>query len=225
LDELEARHGLAISYEDPIYPDEPGFAEAILDTAQSAEPSCGTHRVPKPRSLSFSYAATDVANAGLLIERLLQAAADGDRSGSPLSFRLTSKAGVYAVSPAAAPAETGNQRSISPLVARGVLDTPVDLPAQARNGLELLTEVAIQITRLTGVSVDLGMIPSHVLARLSSTLEAVHEPAREVLARGLASLGFGIDGRPRLVWRLFYDPEFQFYALNLHFVSTSTTRF
>ncbi len=76
-----------------------------------------------------------------------------------------------------------------------------------------------EVSRVSRQPVGVGVVPLNVLTQNSVTADANNEPAREVLVLALSGLHWNNPNitvpRRKLVWRLFYGPDVQKYALNL----------
>lgn len=224
LEVLEKKHGLAISYEDPVY----SSPSDINDTA--VQPATGKIlriHVPKGGAFNFEYAAengkpredsqtllnrmlTEYANLGnptfTLQEHVFERS---PRWHLPENLRLTE----WEVIPVKVRNKNGEF-----VQQPALLDNIVSVSQQRGTYGRALGEICQQLTALSGHPVLIGSIPLNYLAseQYQTDFGATNKPAREVLADLLG---------PSMVWQLLYEPEKDRYFLNVHIAAlpSSTT--
>lgn len=210
LHELEHRHGLVVSYEDPTYVHEADISDVTQSVRQDLDqyPPGKAPKVLVPRAgkIELEYPVSSETGNPVdperLIERLLSV---NRRNGNPGDFRVTRTSTMFQVVPLAVKDRDGAVGD-----AGSVLDVIISFPARERTGLEVLQEICSALSEETGASVVVGMVPDNPLARYKTT-EGVHEEmARDVLYRLVANIGGKIS------WQLFYDPGLEMHVLNLH---------
>ncbi len=214
LETLAARHGLPISYEDPVYVFPGDLADVTLEVRRDLDRfAAGTAPrvlVPASGRVEVRYAMGEggiLEHPAAVVQALLD---DHAARGNPGRFRLIQETGRFFVVPAEVRDAHGEW-----VAARSVLETQVTLPAQPRSGPELLAALVAAVGRAAGARVILGVAPVEPLLRARPAFGAAGEPARQVLVRALAT--GEATARRRLAWQLFYDPGLKLHVLNLHF--------
>jgi len=168
--------------------------------------------IPKGGDLTFEY---DIepdtkkpADSAAVVQQLLDTYAI---AGNPGVFRLERDRQRLHIVVAASKNEDGV------LVSRqSVLDTVITVPAQKRNGLELLDAICAAISDARGIRVVVGGAPLNRFYQHQTESGAKNQRARDFLTNELDR----ISGQAKWSWQLLYDPGMKTYFLNIHAVST-----
>lgn len=86
--------------------------------------------------------------------------------------------------------------------------------------MQTMETICGAVTAASGKAVVIGTVPYQALEAQVVNIGAANEVARSVLLRMFANLQWSasvIDFRiPQMSWQLFYGPDVQAYALNVH---------
>jgi hypothetical protein len=213
---LEKKYGWVITYEDPPYAHESELVDITekvrrdLDKFKPGQaPKVFT---PKGGELALEYeietATKKPADSVVVVQQLLDTYAI---AGNPGVFRLERDPQRLHIMVAASKNKDGV------LVSRqSVLDTLITVPAQKRNGLELLDAICAAISDASGTGVVVGGAPLNRFYRHQTESGAKNQRARDFLTNELDQ----ITGQVKWSWQLLYDPGEKTYFLNVHGVST-----
>lgn len=123
-------------------------------------------------------------------------------------FRIDWIPGGYHVVPVAMKGKNGAMEPYA-----SPLDARITLTYRQENGLDLMLRLVRAIAAASGSTVTVGTMPMNRLERARVAVDAHNDPARDVLWRGLQSIG------PDLSWQLLCDVGEQgLCALNIHAV-------
>jgi hypothetical protein len=203
LQDLEARYGWVVTYDDPIYQ----HADELQDVTASVrrQDDATRPRVIVPRGGPFTFTWPPSSAPPAILENLLQAY---NASGHPGVFRLANTGATFHVIPVRSRGADGVDKELP-----AVLDAPIFVPHGGRTAHELLLAIVERVSRATGVSVGLGSYPVNWSLQTQVEGAVGYEPARTALVRLLDS------PRLKFSWRMFYAPDMKRYFLNIHIVS------
>lgn len=216
LDLIQDHYRVAISYEDAEY----SFGGDLMDATDAGwrkqhpdDPRRSL--VPRGASLTVefppSFNGDRLNGAFSAVARMLNA---HDLQALPGRFRLVQDGATLFV----VPREIRDRDGVW-VSATSPFDAAVDLQRQDWNTLQLVKEVADQILKRTGRKVVLGNVPMNFLMNQHVQLEAHGESARQVLTRAFREGGWRPPAAPLskqdIMWRLYYAPDEEVYALNL----------
>ena len=210
---LEKKYGEIITYEDPPYVHESELAdvtEKVRRDLDKFKPGQAPKVfIPKGGDLTFKFsinpATKKPVDSAVAVQQLLEAYA---MAGNPGVFRLDRDGERFHIFAGAGKGKDGV------LVARrSVLDVPITLPAQKRNGLELLDAFCSAVSQASGTRVVLATVPMTVFFRYQTESGAKEQKARDFLTHE-----FDRMNDVKLSWRLLYDPVSRAYFLNIHTV-------
>lgn len=199
---------VVITYEDPPF----AYVDDIKDITLEVRKDLNLYRpgqapkvlVPLGGQLAFSYlvAASGVPmDLGATLTALFEA---NDASARGGRFRVEQSATRLHVVPWQIRDSTGNWTNTA-----SILTQHIDIPASEMTGVEMAAAIAGAVSAKIKGRVDFGIAPWSLLANHHGTLEAVDEPARDVLERVLD------DVSPGFTWRLLYDPSGRAYFFNI----------
>jgi hypothetical protein len=204
IEELERRHGWAVTYEDPPYE----FAGDAIDVTEAVRrnnnPSDKRRvHIPLGGSFTFAYsgAPSTVAEAQAVLAAMVRSY---HQSGNAGVFRLLRTGETLHV----IPVRSNNASGALP-ERRSRLDVPITLEARDRSALEMLQAV-LQHVRAQGANVLEGALPVTMLAEARVQDGAQAETARVVLMRALAATG------RRMSWQLLCGPGVEACYFNVH---------
>jgi len=180
--ELEKKFGCVITYEDPAY----------LHTSQ-IEKSPEGQLIPKWGSISFN-----------ILESLLK---EYSSQGNQPIFQVKKENGIYHVFPLKSKNINGELKSQV-----SILDTPISISAQNKNGAEILEMICDKLTEMTQKRVVVGTIPVEIFMGIKISYDFVKQSARKCLTTLLNDLGNNLS------WQIFNDPKLQWYVVNIHYV-------
>jgi len=189
---LGIRHSVVITYEDPKREANPRVMQ--LRTSYSVLPSTNA---------PMNFAAT--------LEAVLSAA---EAVSSPERFRIERAGNVFHVVPNQIRAPSGEWIDQRPVLDANISYT-VD-EQRGSNALEVLEAICDQLTTVGGTRVELGNVPGIMLLNSKVTISVSNQRARDVLRDTLQA----VDAR--LTWRLLYNPEVDWYLLNIAAVVNPT---
>jgi hypothetical protein len=211
---LEKKYSWIITYEDPPYVHESELVDVTekvrrdLDKFKPGQaPKVFT---PKGGELAFEYdiesATKKPADSAAVVQQLLDTYAI---AGNPGVFRLERDGQRFHIIVAASKDKDGV------LVSRqSVLDAVITVPAQKRNGLELLNAICAAISEASRTRVVVGGAPLNLLYRHQTESGAKNQRARDFLTNELDR----ITGQAKLSWQLLYSAGMKTYFLNIHVV-------
>lgn len=204
--ELSRRYSHGISYEDPAY----RFSDDLQDVTQSVSKQSSANSVLQRRILVPAGGTLDArlsegpvegreaVAAG--IRKVLEVQASGASGGR---FRLEEGQGMFHIVPTQVRATNGDWMPQSSLLSR-----PISIPAGAHTGAEMLHIIAAEVSRATGQTVELGVMPLNAF-RSVRQFPAKSASARDILVDLLT------QGGRQLTWRLLYAPDLQRYYLSI----------
>lgn len=210
---LEKKYGWIITYEDPPYAHESDLVdvtEKVRRDLDKFKPGQAPKVfIPKGGDLTFKYSidpgTQKPVDSAVVVQQLLDAYAI---AGNPGVFRLDRDGERLHIFAEAAKGKDGV------LVARrSVLDVPITLPAQKRNGLELLEAFCSAVSQASGTRVVVATVPMNLFYRYQTG-----SGAKEQMARDFLTHEFDRMNNVKLSWRLLYDPVSKTYFLNIHTV-------
>ncbi|HET6975600.1 MAG TPA: hypothetical protein VFI24_04710 [Pyrinomonadaceae bacterium] len=215
VETLEKKYGWIITYEDPPYVHE----SELVDVTEKVRRDLDKFKpgqapkvlIPKGGDLTLKYsidpATKKPVDSAVVVQQLLDAYAI---AGNPGVFRLDRDGERLHIFAGAAKGKDGV------LVAhRSVFDVPITLPAQKRNGLELLDAFCSAVSQASGTRVVLATVPMTLFFRYQTESGAKEQRARDFLTHE-----FDRMNNIKLSWRLLYDPVSKAYFLNIHTVSS-----
>jgi hypothetical protein len=216
LQQLEQTYGWRITYEDPPYESADDLVDAASSGYKAANPGAA-FLIPRPRLITISFEEpTDpkvVADKQAAIDAIIARAVQNGGG----SFTVLHNGDFSHVFPKAVKKTTGETSTLVPL-----LDTPVSLPAAMRTVGEAVEAVLSQVSRLRGMSIAEGTIPTNLFRNQTEMTEAHNEKARDVLVRFFedANGDFLIKGLfpIRVTWHLLYDANEHGYFFNAHVI-------
>ncbi len=207
--ELRLRHGLVITYEDPIYIHESEVLDVTEDFPEAKrlfEKAQGPRLIAPGRGrLDLTYSVTQGVprDPAALLQDLL---ADHAGEGNPGRFRLLEKSHAFHVIPVSALDEDGKLTVQQPL-----MDHRISLVRGEQSADQALRDFTAALEDVAGTEIMIGIRPARLEA---DTVEvwADDEPARDVLWRVLNS------GSDTYTWGLYYDPTDRSWMLNVSLV-------
>ena len=93
-----------------------------------------------------------------------------------------------------------------------ILETPVELAAQERTGMQMLEAWADAVSTNAKKRIIIGAAPFAMLINYKDDKGISSQNARDALTEILTRTAKG----KKLSWQLLYDPGQQMYALNIH---------
>ena len=186
---LEKRFGRMITYEDAPYrhPD-----DIVRDE--------GGRIIPRGGRIFIQYQVGD--NLREVINRVLEIHAC---SGYPGMFAVEERADSYHIVPRGfrdADGVTEDRLSL--------FGTMISLPSLAHNGLQFVESIVLTVSKATGESVSLGILPINAFIQHVSTTNISSGEARDLLVDLFHEMGL------RLSWQLLNDPGKAEFYLNIH---------
>jgi len=224
IDELEARAGIAINYEDPPFENPEDLQDvtaAVQNAAQRAANPAARIIVPRGGTLSFdSPLLAQRIDVNDLRTLLTQLGVSYEASNVTGRFVVARRGSAFFVEPIAVRARSGPLRSV-----QSVFSTPISMPLQQRSAAECLLWIAGQVTRNTGLQVGIGAVPFAAFANTTVTIGGgSDQPASALLSQLLAQVSATSAGGEQniaLSYRLLFDPGLKYYMLNVHRVEAS----
>jgi hypothetical protein len=205
---LETKFGRVITYEDPrwVNPDDlVDVTESVRrDLHQYAPGKAPRVFVPRISEFSVEFSRSDPVEV-VLREVLTQS----EHVTSSATFRIEETNGIIHVVPSAIKGATGET-----VLIRSLLETPVQLPAQERNGMQMLEAWVDAVSANSKQQIIVGSAPLNLFLASKDDKGLTSANARDALTEILMRFGKG----RKLSWQLFYDPGQKVYAINIHLV-------
>jgi hypothetical protein len=211
---LEKKYGWIITYEDPPYIHE----SELVDVTEKVRRDLDKFKpgqapkvfIPKGGDLTFEYSidpgTKKPADSAVVVQHLLDAYAI---AGNPGVFRLDRDGERLHIVASAVKDKDGVLVS-----RRSILDVSITLPAQKRDGLELLEAFCSAVSQASGTRVVLASAPLTLFYRYQTESGAKGQWARDFLTHEFDQMGNDF----KLSWKLLFDPDSKSYFLNIHVV-------
>ncbi|MFN2406266.1 MAG: hypothetical protein ABR594_09430 [Pyrinomonadaceae bacterium] len=158
--------------------------------------------VPRGGELSFEYSRNDPIEL-VLVYLLIE----GEHVTPSAAFRTEETNGIIHVIPRSVKGLTGETMPVRP-----ILDTPVQLAAQERSGMQLLEAWGDAVSANAKKRIVIGSGPVGTLINYKDDEGISSQNARDALTEILTRIAKG----KKLSWQLLYNPGQQFYVLNIH---------
>jgi hypothetical protein len=214
--ELERRLGWVVTYEDPAWLAESETKDVTesVRTDMRSMPAFMRNLIPRvlvPKGGSFSFELPVAAMArGSRLNAVNDILMSHTSSGNPGVFHAQEGAsGRLHIIPMVAKDRTGQLVAQQP-----ILNRPITIASRQYQGLEFLGAFTAELSRATGMDVEIGTVPLNSFIYHTDTYGASNEPARDALSRFLDGVGDNYS------WQLFFDPVDRNYVLNIHSVDT-----
>ncbi len=190
-DELEHKHGMLITYEDPDYayvndyddltaPEKRGVARAAL--------------FPRAGRLEVLYNVAEgkqnVEDPKSLLSALIL---DHVNRGNPGIFRISEEGEVYHLIPSEVRDRTGAMKPVG-----SILDATISIPAYDRTLIDAVNEVCRAVNSASSSNLLVGAYPVNLLHQRKTIRGAAKTSAREVL------MSMFRDAQKNLVWRIYW---------------------
>jgi hypothetical protein len=140
---------------------------------------------------------------------LRQIISDHTRISSSTTFRTEETNGIIHVIPSSIKGPAGETIRV-----QSILDVPVQLPAQERNGMELLEAWAATVSTNSKTKILIGGAPTNTVLPYKDDQGLSSPNARDALTEILSRIG----KLKKLSWQLLYSPGQQTYFMNIHIV-------
>ncbi|MCA1579040.1 MAG: hypothetical protein LC794_16950 [Acidobacteria bacterium] len=203
---LETRFSRVITYEDAplVHPDDTlDVTESVRrDLHEYAPGKAPRVIVPRGGELSFEYSRNDPIEL-VLVYLLIE----GEHVTPSAAFRTEETNGIIHVIPRSVKGLTGETMPVRP-----ILDTPVQLAAQERSGMQLLEAWGDAVSANAKKRIVIGSGPVGTLINYKDDEGISSQNARDALTEILTRIAKG----KKLSWQLLYNPGQQFYVLNIH---------
>lgn len=207
LDLLRNKYGWSVNYEDPQFVGKADLAESndarYVNSASGARP-----HIPNGGLFTMDFPVGGAV--GPDEQKTLKALVEAyNHSANPGRYELRQQDQHFDVVGIAAHDGSGQIKGQTP-----PLDAIVTLAAKESSTIEAVTSICDQVSKLTSLSVSVGVYPQNLFSRPVKIATAEKLEAREALykifARALA------DKEQNISWRLLYDPDSQSYVVNFH---------
>jgi hypothetical protein len=203
---LEKRFDRVITYEDPpfAHPDDTlDVTESVRrDLHQYAPGKAPRVIVPRGGELSVEYDRDEPLE--VVLARVLS---ESTRVVSSATFRTEETNGIIHVIPQSIKSATSETVSV-----RSVLDARIELPAQERDGMQMLEAWATAVSTSSKQQIIIGSAPLQMFLNYKDAQGLTSQSGREALTEILTRAGKG----KKLSWQLFYEPGLRMYALNIY---------
>ena len=215
LEELEAKYGWVITYEDPLYlhPSE------TADVTTQVRKDLGKFRngeaprvlIPAGGSLAITYDVMSDTKLPVDRDAVVRKVLNASQTAGVSRFRLEREkdnAMLHAIAAV-------NKNASGALVPHAaVLDAVISLSQGDRTSLQTLHAICEAVSQATGTHVEVGAVPLGLFMNHRDNEVVVSQKARDVLVQTLERTGSGTN----LSWQLLYDPGMKTYYLNIHIV-------
>ena len=205
---LETRFDRIITYEDPplVHPDD------VVDATESVRRDLHKYApgkaprvvVPRGGELSVEFSRDDPVE--VVLQQILS---EYTRISSSTNFRKEEKNGIIHVVPFSVKGP-----AVETVRVQSVLDVPVQLPAEERNGMELLEAWARAVSTNSKTKILIGGAPNNIVLSYKDDQGSSSSNARDAMTEILSRIG----KRKKLSWQLLYSPGQQTYFMNIHIV-------
>jgi hypothetical protein len=203
---LESRFSRIITYEDAplVHPDD------TLDVTESVRRDLHKYApgkaprviVPRGGVISLEYSRNDPIE--LVLGYVLS---EAERVTPSATFRTDETNGIIHVIPRSIKGLAGETVPV-----RSILETPVQLAAQQRTGMQMLEAWRDAVSTSSKKRVMIGAAPFALLVSYKDDKGVNSQNARDALSEILTRAGKGM----KLSWQLLYDPGQKIYAINIH---------
>jgi hypothetical protein len=217
---LSERHGIAITYEDPLYEFEGDLKDVTSEVARSAIKPGLKILIPRGGPLELTYSISPTSGKPEHIDALIRKILDTHAaSGRGSQFGLTQEGNTFHVVPVMLKSSQGTWKATT-----SVLNTPITVAIEQRSGVQMVDAICEALTAAATVRVVVGIVPMNAMANAEIVDGGTNEAAGAMLSRVLQQLTsqtmerFGKDFERPYVWQLLFDPTAQGYALNLSLV-------
>jgi hypothetical protein len=211
VEQLEDLYRVPITYEDTLYMNEDDFADVTAEVRLDHDGS-NPHRVLVPARRTITFPAE--AEIG-------RVKSQSERSAGALmalknvidSYALAAGAGEFSVFQDSAGLHVVS-RTFRDVSARletmsPVLEMPVWITKQHRPALDVIEEICRQVSLRGRLPLDVGTVPTNLLANTPVSIDAANAKARDVLESVSEQVGVPLS------WHLLCDPRAG-CALNIH---------
>jgi hypothetical protein len=212
--ELDKRHNLLITYEDPQYEyagDLHDYASEVrTDLLKYAPDKVPPVIGPAAGIINLRYTVSADTGRPADVPGLVRKLIDAHNAGGALGiFTLDQSERYVHVVPLRVRNSEGEWQDHA-----SILSVPISIPQARRTTYETLKAICSAVSERAGVKVDIGTVPLNLVLSSRAEIGATNELARSVLTRTLNATETDLD------WLLLFDPGVKFYALNLLPVAT-----
>jgi len=216
LEELEAKYGWVITYEDPLYvhPSETSdvTAQVRKDLAKFRPGEAPRVLIPAGGSLAITYDVSADTKVPVDRDAVVRKVLDANQTPGGVSrFRLEREKGSEMLH--AIPTVTKTAAGVF-AQHTAVLDAVISISQGDRSSLQTLQAICEAVSQATGTQVVLGTVPIGPFMNHRDSEVVVSQKARDVLVQTLTRVG----GSTNLSWQLLFDPGLKTYYLNIHVV-------
>jgi hypothetical protein len=233
--EIERRSGIVVNYEDLRY-ERSEDLEDVTDRTLTPEQRSNSPnaRIVVPRGGEIRFPITVDTKTKRIgdLSAALTAVTVAIRAWEPPAgrFEVRTYDGVLFVEPSQLRADGITREAPSVLSAR------ITIPVMRRTAMESLNSIVDQVSKASGFRIVLGTVPMGTLAVTEVSIGANNEPAKFVLAKLFAAMRLAESSQPvvpsaglslslaRLSYRLLFEPQLRYYALNIHPVQVDENR-
>ena len=205
---LETKFGGVITYEDPPWVNPEDLVDVTesvrRDLHQFAPGKAPRVLVPRISELSVEFSRSDPVE--VVLRDVLSAS---EHVTSSATFRIEETNGMIHVIPSSIKGATGETMTL-----QSILETPVQLPAQERNGMQMLEAWVDAVNANSKQQIVIGSAPLNLFLSSKDDAGIISQNARDALTEILTRFGKG----RKLSWQLLYDPGQRLYAINIHLV-------
>jgi hypothetical protein len=210
LDNLQRSFGGVINYEDVPYANPADLEDSATPEQKKLDPTF-KFLVPRRGQLTASIPANGISSEGDRISIINGLLSSYRANELPGDFRVEYVGDAVYVVPTRVLSAAGTMTDV-----QSVMATPVTIPFAQVSAIEAVKILLDAVSKASGADVKVGAVPFRQSTKAS--ISADREPARNVLARLLASLNANTAS-----YRLLYDPVVKYYMLNLQFVSPAAS--
>jgi hypothetical protein len=203
---LETRFGRVITFEDPPF----AHADDTRDVTESVRRDLNKYApgraprviVPRGGEITVEFERDDPVE--IVLSGILR---ESERLTTSATFRTEETNGIVHVIPTSVKGSGGETVSIE-----SILDAPVEIPAQPRNGMQMLEAWRDAVSRNSKTQLLIGSAPLNIFLRGTDAQSLSSPNARDALTEILVRFGRG----SRLSWQLLYDPGQKVYVINIY---------
>ena len=217
VDQLQAKFGIAINYEDPPFQNKTDIVDVTNQVQSQRQREANPNvRILIPRGGALSVALGtirlgQIQDASVVLER---ASGLYEAASFPGKFQVSQTTICAFVEPLKVRLTAGEWTGV-----QSVLSVPISIVREKRTAADTLTAILAAVRKAGGARIDLAAVPMVEFASINVEIGGTTEPARNTLMTLFQQMSASLipDGRPRTIfsYRLLFDPGLKYYMISV----------